>query len=184
VCGIIGDRKGKFKLLPSAAFLLITWIWLAAPTHAQMTVSYRGELELDTTVYTGDGIELKKGKFEIEIRSEKGHQFLVFLRGGNVIALVNGGSADNEGKEKKRPDVPLTGTIYLYPPEIPREPQKEEASTVTFAEHLRSRPWKAALRVYGDPSHLNNEVDCVLEEETKPGQWSRTQFNLFLKKPA
>jgi hypothetical protein len=178
------DGKEKFELLLPATILLISWICLAAPTNAQMTVSYRGELELGTTVYTGDGIELRKGKFEIEIRSEKGRRFLVFLRGGDVIALVNGASANNEGKDKKRPDVPLTGTIYLYPPEIPREPQKEEASTVTFAEHLRGRPWKAALRVYGDPSHLNNEVDCVLEEETKPGQWSRTQFNLFLKKPA
>jgi hypothetical protein len=183
VCGVIEDRKRKFKLLPSASILLISWIWLAAPTHAQMTVSYRGELELDTTVYTGDGIELKKGKFEIEIRSEKGHQFLVFLRGGDVIALVNGESADNEAKDKKRPDMPLTGTVYLYPPEIPREPPKEEASSVTFAEHLRGRPWKATLRVYGDPSSPNHEVDCVLEQEMKPGQWSRTQFNLFLKKP-
>jgi hypothetical protein len=180
---MIEDRRGKFKLVPSASILLMSGIWLAAPAHAQMTVSYRGELELDTTVYTRDGVELKKGKFEIEIRSEKRHQFLVFLRGGDVIARLNGEPVDNEGKDKKRPDVPLTGTVYLYPPEIPREPPKEEASSVTFAEHLRGRPWKAALRVYGEPSSLNDEVDCVLEEETKPGQWSRTQFNLFLKKP-
>jgi hypothetical protein len=149
-----------------------------------MSTSSRGELELSAPLYTGDGIELAKGKFRIEIRSEKGRRFLAFQRGGDVIALVNGQPSYSGEKVEKHPDLPMIGTVYLYPPEIPREPEKEEKSTVTFAEHLRTRPWKAALRAYRFSDPQSSEVDFILREESKPGEWSRTDFKLFLKKPS
>ena len=147
-----------------------------------MSTSYRGELELPTSLYTGDGIQLEKGKFQIEIRSEKGRYFLVFLRSGELISLVNGRSPNAE-EISKHPDLPMIGTVYLSPPGTPGGPEKEERSTVTFTEHLRSRPWKAALRAYRFPDPQSREVDFTLQEESKPGEWSRTDFKLFLKEP-
>jgi hypothetical protein len=148
-----------------------------------MSVSSKGELELPASLYTGEGIQLAKGKFEVEVRSEKEHKFLVFLRNGEIVALVNGQRIGAEEKASKPPDLPLIGTVYLHPPKPSQVQEKEEKSTVTFAEHLRSRPWNAALRAYRYIDPQSREVDFVLEEESKPGQWSRTDFRLFLVKP-
>jgi len=146
-----------------------------------MSVAYKGEIELPVSLWTGDGVQLEKGKFEIEIRSEKGLYFLAFLRKGEIISLVNGQAMGAEVKADKFPDQPMVGTVYLYAA-TPHEPEKDEKSSVTFVEHLRSRPWRAALRVYNYSDPQNREVDFILDEESTPGQWSRTNFKLFLKK--
>ena len=66
------------------------WILFVGISLHPSVFAYKGEIELPTTLYTGDRIELEKGRFEIEIRSEKGLNFLVFLRKGELISLVNG----------------------------------------------------------------------------------------------
>jgi hypothetical protein len=112
-----------------------------------MQTAYWGELTLPLSLYTPDGVQLQSGKFGIQIRTDKGRQFLAFLQGNHVVTVVSGTALQDRLGSGKLPDVPLIGTVYLYAPDILREP-KEEKATVTFAEHLRSRPWKAALRVY------------------------------------
>ena len=164
-----------------AAILPLAWGVFVGSACAQMSVVYKGDIELPTSLCTGDGIQLEKGKFEIEIRSEKGLRLLAFLRKGEIISLVNGQALGAEVKADKLPDQPMVGTVYLYAA-TPHEPEKDEKSSVTFVEHLRSRPWRAALRVYNYSDHQNREVDFILEEESTPGQWSRTNFKLFLKK--
>jgi hypothetical protein len=175
-------RRLASCLLPIGIFLFST------PFYAQTSVSLKGELDLPTTVYTGDGItgdgiQLDRGKFEVEIRSEKEHKFLAFLRNGEIVSLVNGQGMNAEVKANRFPDLPLIGTVYLHPPKPAQVQEKEEKSTVTFAEHLRSRPWNAALRAYRHVDPQIREVDFVLEEESRPGEWSRTDFKLFLAKP-
>src|SRR5207244_7727378 len=114
---------------------------------------------------------------------EKGRHFLVFMRNGEIISLVNEQPRNAGEVANSRPDLAMTGTVYLHPPVPPKIREHEEKSTVTFAEHLKSRPWKAALRVYRFSVPKNNQVDLELDEETEPGKWSRTDFDLFLKKP-
>ena len=164
-----------------AAILPLAWGVFVGSARAQMSIVYKGDIELPTSLCTGDGIQLEKGKFEIEIRSEKGLNFLAFLRKGEIISLVNGQAMGAEVQADKLPDQPMVGTVYLYAA-TPHEPEKDEKSSATFVEHLRSRPWRAALRVYNYSDHQNREVDFILEEESTPGQWSRTNFKLFLKK--
>lgn len=177
---IIQRRKLPF---PRAAYFLpISLILFAALTQAQMSTSYEGQLDLPSTIYTGNGVPLEKGRFQVEIRSEKGRHFLAFIRDGKTDSVVNEQSRGGE-EAAQRPDLPMIGTVYLHPPAPPTVRGMEEKATVTFAEHLKSRPWKAALRVYRFSTPQNSEVDFVLEEELQPGTWSRSVFELFLKKP-
>ena len=94
-----------------------------------MSVAYKGEIELPTTLYTGDGIELEKGRFEIEIRSEKGLNFLVFLRKGELISLVNGKAMGAEVKPTSsltsRWSVPF---IFMPPLRTSRKKMKSHQS--------------------------------------------------------
>jgi len=175
--------RRKLPFNRAAHFHPISLILFAGLTHAQMSASYVGELDLPSTLYTGDGVQLQKGRFQIEIRFEKGRHFLLFMRDGAIVSLVNEKPHDAGEGASQRPDLPMTGTVYLHPPAPPKVREHEEKSTVTFAEHLRSRPWKAALRVYRFSVSQRSEVDVELDEEIKPGEWSRTDFGLFLEKP-
>jgi len=177
------SRRRKLRRNCAANFLPISLILFAGLTHAQLTTSYLGQLDLPSTLYTGDGVQLEKGRYQIEIRTEKGRHFLVFMRDGEIVSLVNEKPHAAGEEANKRPDVAMIGTVYLHPPAPPKVREHEEKATVTFAEHLKSRPWKAALRVYRFSVAQSNEVDFELDEEIKPGEWSRADFGLFLKKP-
>ena len=177
------NQRDSVKPRLATCVVPVSLLLFATLSYAQMSVSSKGELELPTSLYTGDGIQLEKGKFGMEVRSEKEHEFLVFMRNGEVVSLVSGQRIDPEKNAKRLPDLPLIGTVYLHPPKPPQVQEKEEKSTVTFAEHLKSRPWNAALRAYRSIDPQSTEVDFVLEEESKPGEWSRTDFRLFLAKP-
>ena len=85
-----------------------------------------------------------------------------------------------EVQADKLPDQPMVGTVYLYAA-TPHEPEKDEKSSVTFVEHLRSRPWKPPSE-FTITLTLKTGRLFILEEESTPGQWSRTNFKLFLKK--
>jgi hypothetical protein len=175
--------RRKLRFHRAAHFLPVFLILFAGLAPAEMTTSYVGQLDLPSTLYSGDGVELERGRFQVEIRFEKGRHFLVFMRDGEIVSLVNEKSRDAGEEAIKHPDVALMGTVYLHPPAPPKVREHEEKSTVTFADHLKSRPWKAALRVYRSSVPQNNEVDFDLEEEIHPGEWSRSDFVLFLKKP-
>jgi len=177
------SRMRKLRFNHAAYFLPISLILFAKLTHAQMSTSYLGEIDLPSTLYTGDGTELEKGRFQIEIRVEKSRHFLVFMRDGEIISLVNERKRETGEEANKSPDLAMLGTVYLHPPVPPKVREHEEKSTVTFAEHLKNRLWKAALRVYRSSDPQSNEVDFQLDEEIKPGEWSRADFGLFLKKP-
>jgi len=178
------SQEAKCLLWFAASVSPLAWMLFVGSGRAEMSVLYRAALVLPMPLYTGDGIRLDKGKCEIEIRSEKAHAFLAFLRNGALIALVNGRSMGAEVGADKLPDLPMLGTIYLYPPGPPRIQEKEEKSSVTFAEHLVSRPWKAALRIYRYSNPQRREANFMLQEEAKPGEWSWTEFKLFLQKPS
>jgi hypothetical protein len=51
---------------------------------AQTATSYQGKIEHPVGLYSGGGILLETGKFDAEVRSEKRHYFLVFLRTGKI----------------------------------------------------------------------------------------------------
>ena len=133
------------RLALAAAILSIVWVIFVGSARAQMSVAYKGEVELPVTLFTADGIELEKGRFDIEIRSEKELNFLVFLRKGEIISLVNGQALGAQAKTEDLPDQPMLGTVYLYAAGTSHEPEKDEKSSVTFIEHLKSRPWRAVL---------------------------------------
>jgi hypothetical protein len=154
----------------------------SSPSASQMPVAYWGELTLPVPLYTPEGVQLEPGKFGIQIRSEKERRVLLFLHGDHVVATVTGTPVESQPSSGKLPDVPVIGTVYLYPPDVPREP-KEEKPTVTFTQHLRSRPWKAALRVYRYADPANAAVDFIFTEELKPGERLQNEFNLLLSKP-
>src|ERR1039458_5504085 len=143
------------RLKLAGTILPLTWILLAGSARAQMSAAYKGAIDLPVTLYSGDGIQLEKGRYEIELRSEKGFNVLAFLRKGELVSLVNGQAIDAQVKANRLPDQPMIGTVYLYAGGASQEPEKDEKPSVTFAEHLRSRPWRAALRVYNysDPQN-------------------------------
>lgn len=176
------SQKFAGRLASAVAILPMACVLVVGSACAQMSVDCKGEIDLPVSLYTGDGIQLVKGRFDIEIRSEKGLDFLVFLQKGEIISLVNGQSIGGHVMADNLPDQPMLGTVYLYSVGTSHEPEKDEKSSVTFMEHLKNRPWKAALRVYRYSAPQNREVAFILEEESKPGEWSRTDFKLFLKK--
>jgi hypothetical protein len=69
---------------------VIILLLLAGPLAAETTGTYKGELALPVDLYSSDGVLLEKGKFEIEVRNEKGNYALIFARKDKTLARVGG----------------------------------------------------------------------------------------------
>ena len=161
---------------------LILTLFLSGLLLAQMATSYQGKIELPVDLYSGDGILLEKGKFDVEVRSEKGHYFLVFFRSGKILALVNGRSPAREAKESPA-TIPVVGTVFLRSTAEPIRTEEERHYVKTgrpqYAEETRD--WKATLRVYRATKPTSKDVYFIFEERADHGEWTRTEFTLFFK---
>jgi hypothetical protein len=146
---------------------------------AQTGVSYEGKIELPVDLHSGDGLLLEKGKFDLEVRFEKGHYSLAFLRNGKIVVLVNGRSLTNEDKESP-PTIPVVGTVFLRSTAEPIGTEEERHYVKTgrpqYAE--QTRDWKATLRVY-KATNPSSKVHFIFQERAERGEWTRTEFILF-----
>jgi hypothetical protein len=152
-------------------------------TLAQSVVSYKSDIQLPVDMYTGDGVLLQKGHFDLEVRSEGGHYSLLFLDKNKTIARLNGQTVGKGLEESKDlcPCIPLLGTTLLLP-NTPIEKGKGTAAAV--APRLPNLSWKATLRVYKSPNPSDKEVRFIFQEKENSGQQIRVHFRLFLKKLA
>ena len=102
-------RRAKTALL--FPILLLGLARLNAEPEAYLT-----EIRLPLDLYTGDGILLRKGGFDLEVRREKEHYSLVFLQDEEILAVVNG---QETAQEAARTLLPVMGTHYLRSTAIP-----------------------------------------------------------------
>ncbi len=171
--------------------------FVAFPLSGEIAPTYRARVKLPVAVFTRDGIRIEKGEVDLELRFGKKRYSLAFLDQGKVIATVNGLPRDSEKAGELVPTVPLTGTIYLRAAapmkRVGAEPAEDEKkkekdgpqvrAEFPLADHLARRPWRASLRIYGFAQADSDEVHFVFQEETRPGEWLRTDFRLFLRPP-
>ena len=178
-------RQNRFSV--DFYFAILSLVF-CVPVQAQMIASYTGQVNLPISVFTGDGVQLEKGRYELEVRTEKNRRFLAFVRDGEVLALANA----QPGLADENPDVPLVGTIYLYPAKSADETSKKsgqasdkkEKTDLMLAEYLESRPWIASMRVYECIDRAKVGVYFIFQEKAGAGQSSSIVFELFRKKPS
>ena len=157
--------------------LLLSCALAVCTALAETTPSYKGLMRLPIDLYTADGIRLEKGRYELEVRRDRGHPELVFLVNGKVNAIANGRVP--QGDPFQLPATrPLVGTHYLRSSAEPvRTAQERQYSKTGRAQYEEeSRDWKASLRVYRAPD--SSDVFFVFWERQRSGRWTRVDFGL------
>lgn len=159
----------------------------AASLRSQVAPLYTGQVELPISLYTAEKVELEKGKYDLEIRTSQSGYVLAFLSDGKVLASVNAQSAVSGNSE-----VPLVGTIYLYPgksSDAASEKHNGGAHGVdnkdfVLAEFLQIRPWNASMRVYKCRNPVDAAVYFIFQRKAGSSAYSTTEFKLFRTKPS
>ncbi len=164
-----------FRTLPLLPILLLN---LAQVLGAPET--YVTEIRLPIDMYTGDGILIRKGDFNLEVRRENKHYTLVFLENEEILAVVNGRETAREATQMP---VPLVGTHYLRFTEIPLGTAEERQLSKTGRPSYQDddRDWESTLRVYRGSDH--DEVHFIFQKRKDWADWERTLFKLFRKRP-
>ena len=165
-------RVNALLLLP---ILMLGLAQLRAAAEVWVT-----EIRLPLDLYTGDGILLRKGGFDLEVRREKEHYSLVFLRDEEIVAVVNG---QETAKEPARSVIPVVGTHYLRSTAIPLGTAEERQLSKTGRPQYQDedRKWETSLRVYRGSDH--DEVHFFFQRKKDWGHWERTDFKLFRSNP-
>ncbi len=165
--------------LKTVPLLLILLLGLA-PLRAEPEV-YVTEIRLPLDLYTGDGILLRKGVFHLEVRREKEHHSLVFLKDQKILAVVNGKESVGETVETV---LPVVGTHYLRSTAIPLGTAEERQLSETGRPQYQDddRDWESSLRVYRGSDH--DEVHFIFQKRKDWANWEPTVFRLFSSRPA
>ena len=166
-------RRAKTALL--FPILLLGLARLNAEPEAYLT-----EIRLPLDLYTGDGILLRKGGFDLEVRREKEHYSLVFLQDEEILAVVNG---QETAQEAARTLLPVMGTHYLRSTAIPLGTAEERQLSETGRPQYQDddRDWESSLRVYRGSDH--DEVHFIFQKRKNWADWEPTVFKLFLNRP-
>jgi hypothetical protein len=154
---------------------------LGAPAGA--TASYQGRIRLPIDLATGDGIELRQGRYDLEVRLERGHYALIFSTGQAVRAIVNGQISGGDDPESAPLAAPLTGVLFLRSTAdpLPTEEERHNSKTGRPQYEEQARDWKTTLRVYGASRPEAREVRFLFQERQPRGRWSRVRFTLYRK---
>ena len=141
---------------------------------------YAGKMHIPLDLHTPDGVLLEKGIFQVEVRIEKEHHLLVFLRDGQMVAAVNGRSRPGPLEAT----IPILGTTFLHDTAIPigTEAERHFSKTGRAQYEEETRDWKAHLRTYRSLEAGGKEIELVFQErQSSYEEWSRVVFSLVLK---
>ena len=166
--------RGLLPLLLTALF--------TAPMAGQEPARYVSQLRLPVDLHTGEGVLLEQGSYDLELRFEKGHHSLAFLRDEQIIAVVNGGPHREEASRSGV--LPLVGTLFLRPVAVPigTDEERHYSKTGQAQYEYEKRDWKATMRVYKSVSPGDKEIRFVLYETGEGGGQMRRDFLLFRDK--
>lgn len=169
-------------LMRGLSLLLLSGFLLASPIPVPDQPSHVSQLYLPMDLYTGEGVRIEKGSYNLELRFEKGHHSLVFLRGERIIAVVNGLPHQEEVSQKWV--IPVVGTLFLRPTAIPigTDEERHYSKTGQAQYEYEPRDWKATMRVFQSVDEGNKEIRFVLQKTGKLGEPTRNNFLLFLDK--
>ena len=121
---------------------------IVGPTAVAEEPYYKGLVQLEVDLYTGDGVRLQEGRYRVEVRPDRGHYTLAFLSDDQVKAVyqvkavVNGYKPD----DGKLPATALfMGTEYLRSSEEPELTMEERRHSKTGQPQYQeeNREWKA-----------------------------------------
>jgi len=172
-----------YPLISSKTCLALTLtLLLTFQIFAQTRPHYESEVRLPMDLYTKEGVLLQTGKFSLEVRLEKGHDSLLFLRQKKAVATVLAQASEDKKEDSRATPlgIPILGTLHLAPV---GSLDKEENTKSTASEYFPSLSWKASLRVYKSANPESPEVNFVFLERDSSGKPLRRDFRLFLKKP-
>ena len=162
------------KVLLLLPILLLSLVELRAEAETYVT-----EMRLPQDLYTGDGIRLGKGAFDLEVRRENEHYSLVFLKDQEIVAIVNGRETAAGPTERV---IPVVGTHYLRSTAIPLGTAEERQLSKTGRPQYQDddREWDTSLRVFRGS---DDEVHFVFQRKKDWDHWEGTVFKLFLSNP-
>ncbi len=169
-------------MLVRSLLTLLLASFLTAPVPGRDAAAYVSQVYPPRDLYTGEGVLLEKGPYNLQLRWEKGHHSLAFLREEAIIALVNGQSHREEAGEKWI--IPVVGTIFLRSTAQPigTDEERHYSKTGRAQYEYEPRDWSATMRAYRSVDSENREVRFVLRENGKDGKAKRKDFVLFLDK--
>ena len=172
--------SGKFPSRVLTRALLLLPILLLSPPHLRAEAAvWETEIRLPLDLYTGDGLLLRNGGFDLEVRWEKEHYSLVFMKDQKVVAVVNGQETATEPTETV---IPVVGTHYLRSTAIPLGTAEERQLSKTGRPQYQDddRNWETSLRVFRGS---DDEVHFVFQRKKDWGHWEGTVFKLFRSNP-
>jgi hypothetical protein len=172
--------SGKFPSRVLTRALLLLPILLLSPPHLRAEAAvWETEIRLPLDLYTGDGLLLRKGGFDLEVRWEKEHYSLVFMKDQKVVAIVNGQETATGPTETV---IPVVGTHYLRSTAIPLGTAEERQLSKTGRPQYQDddREWDISLRVF---SGSDDEVHFVFQRKKDWDHWEGTVFKLFRSNP-
>lgn len=161
-------------LILRLAVLLVVFIPRLA---AEKPDVYKGELQLPFDLYTSEGLQLEKGRWEIEVRQQNTRYEFIFNKKNKTVARVGGDTVAEEKLKQLSLGVPLTGTIRLE--ETPAEEADKEPPSDS-SSYLIRLSWRVTLRVLGSPN--SNEVILSFRKDGTSEPPSRVIFRLFRSK--
>ena len=166
--------------LRSAAGIL-GMVLISGPSILYCLPSYKGTMQIPVDLYTEDGIRLKKGLYELEIKQQGTDHVLVFSAADRTQAVVKQTTGEDSGVEAA--EIPLVGTHYMRSSDEPVLTAFERRMSKTGAPRYQEeiRDWKAAIRVYR--SRTGDTVFFTFQERQERGRWSRSHFRLLLSAP-
>ena len=169
-------------MLVRALFPVLFTSLVSPPILGQETVSYVSQLHLPLELYTGEGVLLEKGNYDLQLRFEKGHHSLAFLTEERMVAVVNGRTHHEDGAEKWV--IPVVGTIFFRSTAEPigTDEERHYSKTGQAQYEYERRDWKATMRVYKSVNPGDGEIRFVFHETGEGREQTRRDFLLFLDK--
>jgi hypothetical protein len=161
-------HKAIFLMLASAIAL----------SAVEKLPSYKGSMRIPVDLYTTDGVRLKKGHYELEVKGQEPHRVLVFSLGDKVSAEV--AELTQEDPLPQTPEIPVVGTHLLRSTAVPLATAKERQFSQTGKPRYQEEKhdWKGTMRVY--QSRQERVVFFIFQERQRPGEWRSSHFRLLL----
>ena len=140
-------------------------------------VSYQGSMKLPFDLDTSDRTKLERGRYQLEVRLEEGLPLLVFISGGQTVALVRAQATEGDQEETT---VPVVGTIFMRLTNLPMPTDEDRHYSKTGRPQYEEerRDWKATMRVYAASRESGATVVFLFHLRGKNGEWMRVSFKL------
>ena len=139
--------------------------------------SFKGNMRIPIDMKTAKGSFLKKGRYQLEVKSKLPSRVLYFFLGGEIQAVVE--ATSNKDPEIVTAEVPLVGTHQRRSTAIKLAPAKDRQRSKTgLARYQEERHrWEGVIRVY--ESLKTGAIFFVFQEREEKEEWSRFYFKLY-----